>query len=100
MKQLLARFFSSLIHSTDIYLEPTKCIGQPRWLSGKGSTYNVGDAGLIPGLGKILWRRKWQPTPVILPEKSHGLRSLVGYNPWGRRELDMTEATEQANVYF
>ena len=46
------------------------------------------------------WSREWQPTPVILPEKSHGLRSLVGYNPWGRRELDMTEATEQANVYF
>ena len=37
------------------------------------------------------WRRKWQPTPVVLPGKSHGRRSLVGYNPGGRRELDMTE---------
>ena len=36
------------------------------------------------------WRRKWQPTPVLLPGKSHGQRSLVGCSPWGREELDMT----------
>ena len=40
---------------------------------------------------KISWRRKWQPTPVFLPGKSHGWRNLVGYSPWGRKELDMTE---------
>ena len=33
-----------------------------------------------------LWRRKWQPTPVFLPGKSHGQRSLVGYSLWGRKE--------------
>ena len=37
------------------------------------------------------WRRKWQPTPVLLPGKSHGPRSLVGYSPWGRKESDTTE---------
>ena len=37
------------------------------------------------------WRRKWQPTPVFLPGISHGQRSLVGYSPCGRKELDMTE---------
>ena len=37
------------------------------------------------------WRRKWKPTPVLLPGKSHGWRILVGYSPWGRKELDMTE---------
>jgi len=37
------------------------------------------------------WRRQWQATPVLLPRKSHGWRSLVGYSPWGRKELDMTE---------
>ena len=37
------------------------------------------------------WRRKWQPTLVLLPGKSHGWRILVGYSPWGRKELDMTE---------
>ena len=44
-----------------------------------------------PWVGKIPWRRKWQPTPVFLPEKSHGQRSLVGYSPWGRKESDATE---------
>ena len=34
---------------------------------------------------------KWQPTPVLLPGKSHGQRSLIGYSPWGHKELDMTE---------
>ena len=38
-----------------------------------------------------LWRRQWHPTPVLLPGKSHGQRSLVGCSPWGRIELDMTE---------
>ena len=36
------------------------------------------------------WRRKWQPTPELLPGKSHGGRSMVGYSPWGRKELDTT----------
>ena len=36
-------------------------------------------------------RRQWQPTPVLLPGKSHGPRSLVGCSPWGREELDMTK---------
>ena len=39
----------------------------------------------------IRWRRKWQPTPVLLPGKSHGWKSLVGCSPWGRKELDMTK---------
>ena len=34
---------------------------------------------------KIPWRRKWQPTPAFLPEKSHGKKSLVGYSPWAHR---------------
>ena len=37
------------------------------------------------------WRRQWHPTPVLLPGKSHGLKSLVGCSPWGREESDMTE---------
>ena len=37
--------------------------------------------GFNPWVGKIPWRRKWQPTPLFLPGKSHGQRSLVGYNP-------------------
>ena len=38
-----------------------------------------------------MWRRQWQPSPVILPGKSHGQRSLVGYSPWGRKESDTTQ---------
>ena len=44
-----------------------------------------------PWVGKIPWRSKWQPTPVFLPGKSHGQRSLVGYSPWDRKVLDTTE---------
>ena len=40
---------------------------------------------------KIPWRRKWQPTPIFLPGKSRGQRSLAGYSPWSRKESDRTE---------
>ena len=43
-----------------------------------------------PWVGKIPWRRKWQPTPVFLPGEFHGQRSLVGYSPWGHKGSDMT----------
>ena len=42
-------------------------------------------------VGKIPWRRKWQPTPVPLPGKFHGQRGLVGYSSWGSKESDTTE---------
>ena len=44
-----------------------------------------------PWVGKIPWRREWQPVPVFLPGKFHARRSLAGYSPWGRKKLDMTE---------
>ena len=47
--------------------------------------------GFHPWMGKIPWRRKSQPTPVPLPGKIYGQRSLVGYSPWGCIDLDMTE---------
>ena len=43
-----------------------------------------------PWVIKIPCRRKWQPTPVFVPGKSHGQRSLAGYSPWCRKELDTT----------
>ena len=51
---------------------------------------NAGDMSSIPESGRFPWRRKWQPTPIFLPGKSHGQRSLEGYNPWGLKELDTT----------
>ena len=46
-----------------------------------------------PWVGKIPWRRAWQPTAVFLTGESHGQRSLVGYSPWGHKKLDITETT-------
>ena len=60
------------------------------------SAGDIRDVGSIPGTGRFPWRREQQPTPVFLPGKSYGQRSLVGYSPWGHKELDMTEATLHA----
>ena len=49
-------------------------------------------------IGKIPWRRAWQPTPVCLPGKSHGQKNLVGYSPWGCKDLDMTELLTFNNI--
>ena len=48
-------------------------------------------SGFHPWVGKITWRRKWQPSPVFLPEKSHWQKSLAGYSPKGQKESDTTE---------
>ena len=48
-------------------------------------------SGFDPWVGKIPWRGTWQPTPVFLPEQSHGQRSLAGYSPWGHKESHKTE---------
>ena len=63
-------------------------IGLPWWLSGEESICQFWRPGFDPGVRKISWRRKWQPTPVFLPGKSHGQRSLVGYSLWGCKESD------------
>ena len=47
--------------------------------------------GFYPWMGKIPWRRAWQPTPGFLPGESHWQRSLVGYSPWNHTESDTTE---------
>ena len=47
---------------------------------------------LVPSwVGKIALIREWLPTPVFLPGKSHGQRSLAGYNPWGLEESDTVQ---------
>ena len=66
----------------------------PRWFSGKESTCQCRKArrrGFSPWVRKILWRRKWLPTPVFLPGKLHGQRGLVGYNSCGHKEPERTE---------
>ena len=64
--------------------------GLPWWLRDKEPTWQCKRHGFDPWVGKILWRRKWQPTPIFFPEKSLGQRSLAGYSPYGCKESDTT----------
>ena len=69
-------------------------MGFPGGTSGKESTCQcrrLKRHGFSPWVGKIPWSRKQQPTPVFLPGKFHGQRSLAGYSPWGCKELDTKE---------
>ena len=78
----------------DYFSGPPIELGLPRWLSGRDPTCQCRRCrrlGFCPWVGNIPWRRKWQPTPVFLPGKSHGQRSLAGYSPWGCQKLDTTE---------
>ena len=63
----------------------------PWWLRGWSIFLQCRRPGFSPWVGKIPWRRKWQPTSVLLPGKFHRWRTLVGYSSWGCKELDMTE---------
>ena len=51
-----------------------------------------------PWGGKIPWRKKWQLTPVFLPGKSHGERSLTGYSPWGHKESDTIKVWRSTHI--
>ena len=62
----------------------------PWWLSGRESACQYRRCRFDPWSEKIPWRRKWQPTPVFLPEEPLGRRSLEGYRPCGCRESDTT----------
>ena len=64
---------------TTLFVGGSEVPSLPMWLTGKESACSVGvagDLGVIPGSGKIPGRRKWQPTPILLPGESHGQRSL------------------------
>ena len=65
-------------------------LGFPGGSEVKTSAWNAGDWGLIPGSGRSPGEGKWQPTPVLLPGKSLGGRSLVANSPWGCKESDTT----------
>ena len=69
-----------------------------RWMEEPGRLQSMGlwrvrhDWGTSLSLFTLMhWRRIWQSTPVLLPGKSDGWRSIVGYSPWGLKESDMTE---------
>ena len=77
--------------------------GLPGGASGKELTCQCRRhkrCGFNPCVGKIPWKRAWQPTPVFLPGESHGQRSLAGYSPWGHKELGTAEATQRACMHI
>ena len=67
-------------------------MGFPSGSAIKSPPATAGDMDSIPDRGGPL-EKEMATTPVFLPGKSHGQRSLVGYSPWGHKELDMTECT-------
>ena len=80
-------------------------LGFPGGSDRKESSCNVGDMGLIPGLGRSLEGGHGNPLQHSCLENSHGQRSLVGYSPWGRKESDTTErlsihSTFKLNLIF
>ena len=81
-----------------------KCVylkGLPRWCCGKESACQCRRLGFDPWVRKIPWRRNWQPTPVFLPGKSHGQRSLQSYSPRGLKKSDTTEHTHtHTHIYI
>ena len=97
---LISISFYNLVPFTSrvIFAASPTCLGLPRWHSGKESTCQCRRRKKYmfdPWVGTISWSRKWQPTPVLLPGKSHGQRSLAGCNPWDHKELDMSVHTDQ-----
>ena len=62
-------------------------VGLPWWLSDEESACQCRRRRFDPWIGRIPWRRKWQPTPGFLPGKSHGQRSLSGHSPWGPKRV-------------
>ena len=68
------------------------------WLSSKRTHLPSRRPGFSPWVGKIPWRRKWQPTPVFLLGKSHGQRSLVDSSSWGHKRVGHDLATKQQQI--
>ena len=71
----------------------------PWWLRRYSVCLQCGRPGFDSWVGKIPWRRKWHSTPALLPGKSHGRRSLIGYSPWGCKESDTTEQLQFNSIH-
>ena len=74
--------FIHLIH----YINKIRASTEAQWVKNMPAMQETLEIQVQSWVGKILWRRKWQPIPVFLPEKSHGQRSQQGYSRWGHKE--------------
>ena len=68
------------------------------WLSGEESACQCRRHWFDPWIGKISWKRKWQPTPVVLPGKSHGQRNVASCSPWGWKRVGHNWVTKQQQI--
>ena len=87
----------------NILLCYTTDLGFPWWLSGKESARQCRRhkrCRFDPWVRNIPWRRKWQPSPLFLPGKSHGQRSLVVYSLWCGKRVRYDLATKQQQYWF
>ena len=75
-------------------------VGLSLWFSGKEFTCQCRKPGFDPWVGKMPWRRAWQPTLVFWPGEAQRPRILVGHSPQHRKEADMTKVTEVACIYL
>ena len=90
--QISIEQFTWALFICNSFLYTSSSEGFPGSSDSKETACNSGDlARYNPWVRKIPWRREWQLTLVFLPGKSPGQRSLVGYSPWGHKELDRTE---------
>ena len=87
------------VHSTCLCSVTQVCdpLRLPWWLRWENVCLQWGRPAFNPWVGKIPWRRKWQPAPIPLPGKTHGQRSLTGYSPQGSKE---SGTTEQLHFHF
>ena len=81
------------LHFCIIYYIHSHSQDFPGGSEGRSVCLQCGRPRFDPWVGKMPWRRKWQPTPELLPGKSLGRRGVVDYSPWGRKESDTTVVT-------
>ena len=77
--------------SPALFVDFLMMAGLPWWLRWWRICLQCGRLGFNLWVGKIPWRRAWQPTLVFLPQKSHGQRTLEGYTPWGLKETWLSD---------
>ena len=96
-------YFNHFDHSNTIinskYLETVNVLCFPGGSVGE-ELPAIQETWVRSWVGKMLWRREWQPNPAFLPGDFHGQRSLAGYSPWDHKESDMTkQLTLSCSIY-